>query len=352
MPGEIHWLDITYRSLIRVAVVGAIIAALFLLRRIVVALLFAVVVASAIEPGVRWLSRYRVPRILAVLVIYLVGLAILGAAIYVTVPSLVDEFRAFLDAFPRYQRILLQELRSFQELPFSSFFTEGAERLILQPPAFDLRTVGGSALDFFFGVIGGGISGVVLLVVSFYLASQERGIEHFLRLVTPLASEAYAIDLWSRSQAKIGQWLRGQLLLGFLVGFAVYLALILLGVRYALSLAFLAAILELVPIIGPILAAAPAVFFAFLTKPLLGLIVALVYLLIQQVESHLLVPLVMRRTVGLNPLVVIVALLAGGTLGGILGMFLAVPAAAVLVEFVNDQDRKKRGFSPAGAPGA
>lgn len=344
MPSlKITHIDITYHSLVRVVVVVVALAALFYLREIIAALLFAVVIASGIEPGVRWFQRLRVPRILAVLIIYLVALAVLAGAIYLILPVLADEFNAFLDSFPRYQRTLLQELRTFQNLPFYALFSENAERVILNPP-FDLRAAGGNALDVIFSIFGGIASGVILIVVSFYLASQENGIERFLRMVTPLRDEQYVLDLWNRSQTKMGQWFRGQALLGAIIGVLVYLALTLLGIRYALILAFLAAIFELIPIIGPILAAAPAVFLAFLSSPLLALIVAVTYAIIQQLESHLLVPMVMQRTVGLNPLVVIVSLLIGAKLGGILGMFLAVPIAAVLVEFVMDTDRKKRGL--------
>lgn len=344
-------LDITYRSLLRILIAGALAVALFQLREIIAAVMFAVVVASGIEPGVRWFARWRVPRIVAVLAIYLAAAVIIAAAIYLIVPSLLEEFRSFLDAFPSYQRILLRELRSFRELPFVSGLSEGAESIILNPP-FDVWTLGWSTLDFLLGIFGGIVSGIVLVVVSFYLASQERGIERFLRTITPLQSEEYVLNLWSRAQEKIGQWLRGQLLLGLIVGILVYLALSILGVRYALILALLAAVFELVPIIGPILAAAPAVFFAFLSDPFFALIVAIVYVAIQQVESHLLVPLVTSRTVGLNPLVVVLALLAGAKLGGILGMFLAVPVAAVVVEFLVDTDRKKRGFFQFGGPEA
>src|SRR3989344_8170812 len=228
----------------------------------------------------------------------------------VVVAALVDEFSAFLDAFPRYQRVLLSELRTVRDLPFFSIFTEGAESVILNPP-FDLRSAGSSALDLLVSIFGGVFSVVILVVVSFYLASQEEGIEQFLRMVVPLRDEEYVIDLWERSRAKIGQWLRSQLLLGVVVGILVFIALTLLGVRYALFLALLAAIFELIPVIGPILAAVPAVFFALLSSPVLGLIVAVVYTIIQQLESHVLVPLLMRRVVGLNPLVVVIALLIG-----------------------------------------
>lgn len=341
--------DITYQSFIRAAAIVAAVAALFYLRQIVTALLFAVVIASAMEPAIRWFIRYRVPRILAVLLIYVIAIAALAGVIYLAAPILADEFTGFLDSFPRYQRILLRELRSFQDLPLVSSFSDDAESLILNPP-FDLRAASSSAFEVIFSIFGGVASGLILLVVSFYLASQERGIERFLRLVTPLRDEEYAVDLWTRAQAKMGQWFRGQVLLGLIVGLFVYIALSLLGVRYALILALLAAVLELIPIIGPILAAAPAVFFAFLADPLLALVTALAYVVIQQIESHILVPLVMRRTVGLNPLVVIIALLVGAKLGGILGIFLAVPLSAVIAEFVTDSDRKRRGLFQFAGP--
>jgi len=335
--------DISFGSFLRAAVVIALVAALVYLSQIVIALLFAVVIASGIEPGVRWFKRFRVPRIVAVLVIYLIAIAVIVGALYLVVPPLVDEFNSFLQSVPRYQRLLLQELRSFQNLPFYSFVSENAESIILNPPV-DLQSIGSGALDVFFAVFGGIFSGVVLVVVSFYLASQENGIEHFLRLVTPLRDENYVIDLWMRTHAKLGRWLRGQLLLGFSIGVVVYLALSILGIKYALSLALIAAIFELIPIIGPILAAVPAVFLGFLRGPELGLTVAVAYFFIQQLESHLLVPVVMRQAVGLNPLLVIIALLVGGKLGGVMGMFLAVPIASVLVEFLTDTDRRRRLF--------
>lgn len=333
--------DITYRTLIRIVVVAAVVAALFLLRQLVITVLFAVVVAAAIEPAVRWFRKWRVPRIIAVILIYVIILGVLIGLISVFVPALVEEFRAFLDSFPRYQRILLEELRSFQNVPFYSLFSTDAESIILNPP-FDVQSAGQTTFDIIFSLFGGLASAVILLVISFYLATQEDGIERFLKIVTPLAQEEYAIDLWNRSQRKMGQWLRGQLLLGALVGLAVYVMLMIVGIRYALILAILAAILELIPIIGPILAAAPAVFFGFLESPGTALLVALFYTIIQQAESHLLVPLVMRRTVGLNPLVVVIALLVGARLGGILGLFLAVPTASVLIEFLTDMEERKR----------
>lgn len=349
-PVKITQYDISYRAIFRVLAVAALVAGVFYLSDIVLALLFAVVIASGIEPAVEWFGRYRIPRIAAVLLIYVLAAAMLAGVIYLIIPLLVDEFNVFLETYPLYQRQLLKELREFRNVPFYSFFSETVTDVILNPP-FELGRLTTSTLGFLFSLFGGVVSGIILIVVSFYLASQERGIEYFIRMVTPLKHEAYAIDLWQRAQAKIGHWLRTQLLLGLLVGALVYIGLTLLGIRYALSLGVLAAVFELVPIIGPILAAVPAVLLALLSSPFLALGVALMYVVIQQIESHLVVPLVMRRTVGLNPLVVIIALLVGAKVAGILGIFLSVPVAAVAVEFIADRDRRRREAFPFGSPG-
>ena len=192
--------------------------------------------------------------------------------------------------------------------------------------------------------IGGVFAFIMLIVVSFYLAVREKGVEDFIRLVIPLRHEAYAVDLWLRSQRKMGQWLRAQLLLGALIGAAIYLGLTLLNVKYALVFAFLAAILELVPIVGPVLAAVPPTIIAFLQDPSLALIVIVLFIIVQQVESHIVVPLVMKSSIGISPIVVVIALLVGAKLAGIIGLLLAVPMAAVMVEFLHDYDRKKRGL--------
>jgi len=139
----------------------------------------------------------------------------------------------------------------------------------------------------------------------------------------------------------MGRWFQGQLLLGVIVGVLVYLGLWILNVRFALLLAIIAGVLELVPYIGPVLAAIPGVILALFQGPfLLAVWVLLLYIVVQQLENYLIVPLVMKKAVGLNPVVVIIALLIGGKLAGVIGILLAVPAAAVLAEFFRDIKRK------------
>jgi predicted PurR-regulated permease PerM len=198
---------------------------------------------------------------------------------------------------------------------------------------------------------------VLIIVLSFYFSAQEKGIEGFLRLVSPIKSRAYIVDLWRRSQQKIGLWSQGQLVLGLLVGVLVFLVTTLLGIPSALFLAVLAATFELIPVFGPILSAVPAVVLALthgINPPAhllsvapgitAGMIVAAVYFFIQQIESHLVYPLVVRKVVGISPVLVIIALVVGAKMAGFLGILLSIPVTAVIMEFLSDVAKEKRIF--------
>lgn len=343
-------IEISTWTIIKVCLVVLGLVGLYLIRDVVLILLLSIVIASGINPAVQKLQRLRFPRPLAVLCIYLGAVALFSLAFYLIVPPLVHELKNFATIFPSS----LEETLLFIRLKASALFSYTPEyisipaegvtdrlKMFLDNQAFSIFSIGsmvGSSL------FGGVLSVVLVVVLSFYFSVQEDGIANFLRIITPAHREAYVIDLWARSQHKIGKWLQGQILLGVLVGVLVYLGLTLLGVRYALILAFLAAIFELIPIFGPILAAVPSVLLAFLQEPVLGLWVALLYVIVQQMENHLIYPLVVRKAVGVPPLLVIISLLIGGKLGGFIGFVLAVPIASAVVEYVGDVAKEKKLF--------
>ncbi len=335
--------EISYQTFLRFFLVLTGFVVLYLLRDVILAILFAIVIASAIEPFIEWGRRYKVPRLLSVIIVYIIALTAIAGIIFLIVPLILNDLQGFLQNYATYQQKFLKEIEQLSNVPVATLFSGGIADLFLAGAS---RIVGFSSnvLGFTTFIFGGIASVIIILVVSFYLATQERGIENFLRLVSPLEDEDYVIDLWQRSQKKLGQWLRAQILLALLVGVLVYLALTIVGVEYSLILGILAAAFEIVPVIGPVLAATPAVFLAFLQSPVLALYVVVIFFFIQQTESHLIVPVVMRRAVGLSPILVVVALLVGAELGGVVGLLLAVPLASVVVEWVVDLDKKKRGL--------
>src|SRR3989344_161775 len=341
MPKESQLLDISTWTFVRFFAIVIGLLFCYLLRDILFVLLFAGVLASALEPAIRWFQTYRVPRILATVIIFLAVLGVLFLAIYLLLPLLANDLQGFSLSYSVFERQILSQLGAGGSIPLIDFIRENARGLLEQPSEY-ISKISGGVFAFTATFFGGIFSFIILVVVSFYLAVQEKGIEDFIRLVAPLKYESYAVDLWLRSQRKMGQWLRAQLILGALIGALIYLGLTLLGVQYALVFAFLAAILELIPVVGPVLAAAPAVVIAFLQSPFIALLVIILFVVVQQLESHLVVPVVMHRAIGISPIVVVVALLICAKIAGVFGLLLAVPIASIVVEFLNDFDRKKR----------
>lgn len=343
-------IEISTNTILKILLFLLGIAALYLVRDVVLILLLSIVIASGIDPGVRKLQKIKFPRPLAVLAIYILTIALFSFVFYLLVPPFMSEMRNFAQTFPSALESTIAYFHAQVNVFVSSAPAYGSlstDSLTNQLETFVNKNIAsffsaGSAVGS--SVFGGLVSFVFIVVLSFYFSVQENGIAHFLRIITPLEHEAYVIDLWTRSQYKIGKWLQGQLLLGVLIGILVYVGLTLLGVKYALILAFLAAVFELIPIFGPTLAAVPGVIFAFIQAPILALWVVLLYIIVQQMENHLIYPLVVRKALGVPPLLVIISLLVGGKLAGFIGLVLAVPIAAVFLEYVNDIAKEKHIF--------
>lgn len=332
---------ITSGTIIRSILFVLLVVLLFYLRDLVLIVLTAVVIASAIEPAAQWFIRYRVPRVLSVLLVYLIIVSSFLGLFYFFVPPLLDEALNFLAILPQY---IDSATISNQITPLS-----GGEvgNLSLRDLMGELRSSLSNVSEGFIqtvsSVFGGVLSFILIIVFSFYFAVQETGVDDFLRLITPVKHQPYVISLWKRSHLKIGRWMQGQLILGLIIGVLVYLGLTVLGIKYALLLAVLAALFELIPVFGPILSAVPAVGFGFLSGGVsLALLVIGLYLIIQQFENHLIYPLVVKKVVGVPPLLVILALIIGAKLAGFLGVILSVPFAAVIQEFVSDVQREKQ----------
>ncbi len=343
-------IEISTRTILKTLLLLLGLAALYMVRDVVLILLLSVVIASAIDPGVRRLQQFRFPRPLAVLTIYITTAAVFALIFYLLVPPLISELRNFAVTFPTSLEDTVMQLRQNLSAYYShapEYLSIPAEQVTDTLSAFINGNLGsffsaGSAVGS--SLFGGAFSFILVVVLSFYFAVQENGIANFLKVITPLEHEGYIIGLWMRSQRKIGRWLQGQLLLGVLVGVLVYFGLTLLGVKYALLLAILAAVFELIPIFGPILAAIPAVLLAFIQGPILALWAVLLYILVQQMENHLIYPLVVRKAVGVPPLLVIISLLVGGKLAGFVGLILAVPIASAVLEYVDDVAKEKHVF--------
>ncbi|RME30089.1 AI-2E family transporter [Candidatus Parcubacteria bacterium] len=304
--------------------------ALWLLRDVVLIVLTSIVLASAISPAVARLEAMRLPRALAVLMVYLGFFGVLGLAGVYLLPLVFRDIASLLAVWPQYVAGWGDfAIVSAGEAASSISQLESVVRELGQNASASPAGV----VEVLSAAFGGLLSFVLIVVFSFYFAVEERGLNDFISLLAPPEWRDRVLRIWARSQRKMGQWLQGQLVLVVLVATITYLLLAIFGVRHALALALLAGILEIIPIFGPILAAVPAVGLAYLDGGVpLALTIGAGYLLIQQFENHLIYPLVVTKVVGVPPILVILALVVGAQLAGFLGIVLAVPVAAALQE--------------------
>ena len=329
-------------TIFRIIFIILLLVFLYLILDVIVIFIFALIIASAIAPLVNLLGKLKIPRVIGALLIYIIVIGGLGFLISLTIPSVAKEIKDLSSNLPNYIEFLSDKFESIQNasskyqdiiIQFQKFLAGTGD--LLRKSASDLFS---TAVNIF----GGIFSLFLILVISFYLSVQKKGVQRVLTSLAPREHRDYLLSLWERSQKKLGRWLQGQLFLGVIIGVLVYVGLSLLNVKFALLLAVLAGILEIFPYIGPVIAAIPAIILGFLQAPILGLWVLILYIVIQQMENHLIVPLVIGKIVKLNPVVVILALLIGWKLGSIPGMILAVPITAVLAEFFRDIIKRRK----------
>lgn len=330
-------IDISTSTILRIILIILGLFFVYLIRDILMIVLVAIIIAAAINSPVSWLQRKKVPRLLGVIFVFLLIFLLLALIISLILPPLAGQIKQLARHFPEFmEKVGL----SFQQW-WGKYKIDGNLQVFLDRISDRLSQATSSVFATIISLFGGLFSAIIVLVISFYLAVQERGVKKFLIYLAPSEHQSYFSDLIERIQAKIGGWLRGQLLLMLIVGSLTFIGLSLLGVKYALILALVAGLLEIVPYIGPIFAAIPAVILAFFQAPLLALLVIILYVVIQELENYVIVPQVMRKAVGLNPIVIIVVMLIGVKLAGILGIILSVPLAAALAEFFKDFIKQK-----------
>jgi len=327
--------DISSMTIVKTVFVLLSLTVLYLVRDIIAILFTSVVIAAALNRTVDRLQKRKVPRSLSVILIYLILISVIAMSIYLLIPPITTQIRELSSQFPDLYDKFIPRILGVEGFSLREEFVSGTQGL-LSSLGDNITSAGRTVFSMLGTIFGGIISAIAVLALSFYLIVQENALKNFIRLCVPKRRSPYIIDLIDRINGKIGRWLSGQIILCVVVGVFSFLGLWLLGVRYALVLAIFAGLTEVIPYIGPIVGAIPAIFLAFIQSPFLALFVVILYFIVQQLENHVFVPKIMQKAIGLNPVVVICALLIGGKLAGILGMILAVPVAAGISVFVKD----------------
>ena len=310
---------------------------LFLVREVLLTLYISGLLAVGLSPSVRRIekgrllqSRVRVPRWVAILTLYVGFLTVVGVLLALIIPPVIRQTQQLIQELPQHIEQAQRFLRDRNLI--SAEWSLGDAFKNMQVPSVALGGIFG-ALSGAFGVFG---KIVMVLVLPFYLLLESASLRTSMLRFVREDSRKRADRIMRAVTVKVGAWLSGQLLLAMIIGISATIGFWLIGVPYFYVLGLIAAVGELIPVIGPILASVPAIALAATVSPQTALITALYCWAQQVVENNLLVPRIMERQVGVSPVTIIVALLVGSSLLGFLGAILAVPTAAIVQVLVEE----------------
>ncbi len=305
------------------------------IRDIVAIFVAALLLASLIDPLAHWLAARKIPRGLAVLIVYSM-LAVLASVIVVlVVPAVTQQGGQLVQNLSSYYLDASESIGQVRQFSVDVGLSDNIAAS-LEAAAQGLAETFGSLFSTVKGVLGGLAATLIVLVLAFYMVVEEDKVGKYFKSLVPFEYQPYVSHIINKIELKLGQWLRGQIILGLVVGVMVYAGLLVLGVPYALLLALIAGLLEVVPYVGPVLSVVPAAIIAFAVSPVLGFAVLVLYFVIQQLENNILVPKIMQKVTGINPIISILALLVGIKVGGLVGAILAIPLAMIIMVVMED----------------
>lgn len=330
--------EITTATILKIVLAVLLVWFLYVVRDVAVLFFIVLVIFAALNPLVDRMSNY-IPRVLSLILLFLVFILILVAVGFLLAPLVISQIHQLAINLP----ILVERFGPlYQKL--QPTITNYQENL------FKYSSQVGQITSGVFSTTVGFLSGLVavftVLVLSFYMLLEKDAIKKLLNDFVPLEHKERIFEVLRKIAEKMGKWLRGQALLMLIIGVADFIALSILGVPYAAILAILGGLFEVIPCIGPFLGLLPAFIIAFTISPVKALFVLIAYILIQQLEAQFLAPKIMGKAVGLSPVIIILALLCGAELMGVLGVIVAVPAAAAIAVIIQEwsEIRKIRGL--------
>lgn len=309
---------------------------------VLVLMFVAVILASGLQPIIAWLRTHiPVGRGAAILLVYGLFLVAVVAMAVVILPASIGQLERTIASLPPFferAREWAAELRPAALADALTGLIDAAARAVLPG---DPIPDGEAVVQVGITVFGGIMSVLTVLTVVYFWITEHARLQRYVLAFVPQHRRARARDVWNQAETRLGMWVRGQLILMATIGLGTGIAYTVLGVPSAVLLGLLSALFEAVPIVGPLLGAIPAVIVAATVSPELALQVAVVYAILQFIEGNVLVPIVMRNTVGISPFLVIFSVLAGAAAGGFAGALLAVPIAAtaeILLEGLQARD--------------
>jgi predicted PurR-regulated permease PerM len=331
-------ITISTETIIKILVVLFGVLFIGLIKDVLLIVFIALVLAAAIDPAVTAMERRGIPRGFGVAILYVLLFGFTTLVVGLFIPVVVSQLEQLAKSLPTLYDQASKYFHSFQDTTLLNGLEKG-----LQSVSSSLANATSGIFSQVFTFFGGVFSFFGVLVITFYLTMEEKGMKRLAIDIAPEKYRAYVTQLFARIEERLGKWLRGQLLLGLIIFLLTWVGLLVLGVKYALVLALIAGITELIPAVGPFIGAVPAVLVALSQNPTLAIWVMGLYIIVQQLENHLIVPKVMSSSTGLNPVLVIISLLIGAKVAGVVGVVLAIPTALMIMTFFEDFVQERNG---------
>lgn len=333
--------DISITALLKIVAVFLGLYLIYLVRDVLALLFITIIIVAAISPIIDSLTKYM-KRGLAVAIVFLVMIAAIAGVLYAIIPPLVEQSQQLAKNVPGY----IEKL--------APYYKAAKDYLPSLQSSFDkissgLASASGNIFSATAGIFGGIVSLITVIVLCFYFLIDEKAFKTSFFALVPKEKQDDVTEISRKLISKVGDWLRGQITLGLVVGFVDFIGLLIIGLPYALTLGLISAIFEIVPVIGPVVSGAIAAIVALTISPVKALFVILLYIVVQQLENHILVPQIMKKAVGLSPVIIIIAVVTGAKLLGVAGALLAIPIAAVISVIAQDWDIVKRIFKNSNA---
>ncbi len=325
--------NITVATLLKIL---AVLAGLFLLWRawqVIFIIATALFLASLIQPLADWAYKYHVPRGLTVIFAYIIGIGLLILTIMLMVPTLVDQALKLGPIFGAKWESLQDAMSGIKDITAKYDLLPDGSFASIQTKIAEIVA---NVLKVLSGIFGSIATLVIVLVMTYYLVAQDKKALTLVNDWIPKKHKKFALHLIDELQQQMGRWFAGQAILSFLIGIMVFIALSMFRIEGALVFAIFAGLLEFIPYLGPILSSVPIIFVAFTQSNLQGLLILVALIVIQQAENHIIVPKIMQKAVGLNPLISIVSMLVGARLFGIAGALLAIPFATAFMVIIKE----------------
>jgi len=329
MPSQERKIVIETSTVLKVIGILLVLAFLYLVRDVLALLLAALFLAALMSPAVRYFATKRIPKGVTVLFLYIVLLGLAALCVSLLLPLLIEQSSNLANSIGKSWRVLSGAVSWLQDITLRYGLTENLQ-VGIQSVETQVTQAAAGIVSSLSGFFGGLVGLIIVLVMAYYMVVQEQDALNALRNFVPDEYQDFISSVLKHVEEKIGKWLIGQLSLCLIIGVMYYIGLSLIGVDAALVLALFGGFTEFIPYLGPILGAIPALLIALSDSPFKAALALIVLVVIQQFEGHVIVPKVMQKAVGLNPLVSIVALLVGAKLFGLVGALMAIPVATAV----------------------